>query len=293
LRLPDAFFEVALAPGQRRDFTDILHIPEYFLRFHELAEAIHLRPSGAPQTNGEEPTGGWRLVGGGSSALYCGRSARDCDFPLRFLPATEENEKRASFLSRRHIRMTRKNGRLELENLSLSGGLVFVGTTLVKGGVTAPVSDGEIFSLGQPPGEFKLRCQFLAPTGVRCMRIANWSQWARAGDQNQPEEVADWGVALLQPENSGPAFWQTRWFHSRISFGSGAEAVMRLNTHGLDPVHGYFHHLAGSFWLENASSEGGGVMLDGVPLADGDIAPLCDSSSLNLGGVLFTLLRQR
>ena len=288
LRLPDAFFEVGLTPGRRRDFTEVLNIPAEFLRVYEPAESIHLAPAGH-QPIADDPSG-WRLVGGAGSSLFCGRSTADCDFTLRFFPASEENKQRTTYLSRRHARLHHASGHLYVENASLSGGLLCVGQQPVKTGTVCLLPESDLLSLGQPPGEYRLRCRTIPPPAHRTIRIANLSQWA---GRSLPETEPDWGLTSVLPENSVPAFWNTLWFHSRTSFGSGVEAAMMLDTQRLDPIHGYVHHRHGMFWLENASSEGGGVSVDGIALGDGDIAPLRDGAVILLGDQELICRRQR
>lgn len=290
LRLPDEYVPVhlqTLTPGP----ASVVTIPPSFLGTFEPADVVELiRPD---VTLSEEVLAGWRLCAG--PHLVIGRSSMDCDVPARFLPSSPENAKRSGMLSRRQaVLHMAADGRLEVENVSRSGGLVFAGTQNVRFEEKAPLSGGVPLCLGNRPGELQLTVQIIPPIGKRRLRCSNWDRWGGCAMAGAPPWTEpDWGRANVRFLNTSPAFWQPLWFAAMISFGSSLEADLCIPDSDLEPVHGYFHRTGRCFWIENAAAEGNGVLVNAKPLACGEMAPLRDGARLVLGSVALKVQRIR
>jgi hypothetical protein len=291
LELPNDFRAVLLHRSLKTDDTEVLRIPNPFLKNYQPADVIHLSPENDSST-AEGPLMSWRLCSG-SAGVILGRSSQDCDLVTRFLPGTSENAAKSATLSRKHaiLRIT-PEGRFQAEALT-SHALVHVGTATAPTGVPVPIQDGEVVSLGPPMSEFRLSCRLQNVALVRRFRIANFGNCAASRVKPPQSTNPDWGRAEFECLNSSFSFWNVVWFQAPVPFGSVSDGRIGVNSSDLDSALGYFHHHHGAFWVESCAQRDGAVVLNGTHLEDGDIAPLQDGSVLELNGMKFRLSRVR
>ncbi len=274
-----------------------LRIPPGFLGTAEMASAIVLGSAVLPPAE-PDGVGAWRFIAG-SADVVVGRSAPEVDVVARFLPATPDNDAKSRGLSRRQARLVvAVDGALEVENISASN-VVRAGALNLAPGARGALEPGARVSLGAEPLAWKLGVVRHAPLR-RPFVLSNYGEWhgSRATVLAPTGTDEDWGWAsFVFP--SGASHWQPVWFAAAVSFGSGPDAAVRLPASGLAPVHGFFHHRHGCFWLETVETSpevwvsGSQDALRRFPVQPGVAIPLKTGMRLGLGRAEFTVGRCR
>lgn len=290
LRIPDVFHPLRLDAINSPDACEMLSIPEVFLRYFEPADVLELKPGTPPQ--GDAPHG-WRLCSA-SATLSLGRSTQDADIVTRFLPAGTENNAKSALISRKHalLHINEATGEIHVESLAAHSA-IRIGTVQPRAGELTPVPASEVLGIGQALADIRLRCTVRKPLLPRRFRVANLSQWI--GDritQNLSDE-GNWGRVELDYLNTTPCFWRTVWFHRYVPVGQGHGNVIEIDTDQMDGTPAYLHHLRGCFWIECASEKKDLIVVEGLPLTEGDLVPLRDGMKLTLGGVEHSVKRVR
>ena len=290
LELPDDFRPVLLTRAAQQDRIEVLRVPETFLKTYQPASVVHLSIEGETASAGSPS--GWRLCAGGAGVIL-GRSSQDCDLVTRFLPVNDENNARSATLSRKHAMLrVAPDGKLLAEALSANA-LLHVGPATAATGVPLPLAEGDSIALGPTMSEFRLRCRLHQVAMPRRFRITNFTDCAANRATDPGTATVEWGRAELELLNSTPAFWQVIWFQAPVPFGRDADGRFAFNSPDLNAVLGYFHHYRGSFWIESCAQRENAVMVNGIPLDDGELAPLSDGAALEIDGVKLRLARIR
>lgn len=302
ITLPPAWHPLPLSSLTAMDYrrtTNRRRIPATFQRVYEPMQALSLRPMEAPQeSSATDPTVcGWHLKGGAASQLVLGRSSTDCDLVTRFMPQDEANHGKSAGLSRKHARLSvAESGLLQVTNIS-SGNVVLAGRSAVAVGAGSPLSGNEILALGIPPADLRLNI-LLAPAPEHDIKPVNIEEWqGYNASRILPAPTFSWGHAQIQWLNSAPSFWTTVWFGQMAAFGSAPEAPISLGDSGLDPCHGFIHHLHGCYWLEVISDRDGVWLEDPQnaaftgpqPVPPGVLLPLRSYMQLTLGSKVLRL----
>jgi hypothetical protein len=295
MQLPDAFTSVTLRPFVQRESYEALCIPEDFIHHFEPAEVIHLTPlDGQPHTSASPPSAGWRLCST-ETKLTLGRSTQDADLVTRFLPSNEENNALSALISRKHASLQfSPDGKTLIASVLGTQNHLRKGTTRIHPGDALPfLPSSDVLILGQPPAEFQLRCHKRVALLPRRFRILNLSQWIGHRITDDLDTQENWGSVDFEFPNSSPAFWHTLWFHRYISFGRGKGSAIFVDHEEIDPIHGYIHHLRGTFWIECTSRKHGSLMVDGFAMEYGDIIPLRGGRELRIGNLALQVNRIR
>ncbi len=220
-----------------------------------------------------------------------GRRRAVVDFATLLLPETESNRRKNETISRINTTFFVKNDQIWVQD----GELQPDGSTKPSTNGTSidghPVAAAKALNLskeirvkvGQHNYELLVvQVPAAAPEGPPLVGTG-------ASFSTQPTQVIAsrlTGCVRFVPTAGGEMAVAAVWIFTDAAVGSDPQSAVRLSQAGVPPVAARFHHWQGGFWIE-VPAGGGAVSLDGRRLAPGDVLPMQDARSLQLGALTF------
>lgn len=263
--------------------TGARFIAPAFLRTVPPARVLTLTPV---EADGRELPGGLPLRLVARAEFLIGRRRDACDLVAWFLPRDEDNDQLTRGISKVQVIGTAGAGGIAFQVCPDTNGAYFNGEALEIDGGDAVLRDQARLSLGASPGKrYRIDLQHYPAEGSPAPEAENHRFWPGPG----PEEKPVTGCVVLRPAECPPAFRRCLWLFTEADFGSGEGNPITLPDSGLASSQGLFHHYRGCFWIENSADgrDTAAVRVNGQRLRAGELAPLADGITLELGAARF------
>jgi hypothetical protein len=248
-----------------------MRIPDAFLSRGTAGSTLRLRPvevlRGAPSLELFLKTG---------SDFTLGRST-EADWITAFFPRSEKNDLRSRRLSKLHVRLAHREGRLCAHRLG-SGTLAVGQREAEAGGPGLPLGERETLLLAED-----YRLELRADSSLHgTMHFAQGEAW-RGG----PLRWGDFafGAVRLEPLNSLPVLRLSCWLFTDVGFGGAPAGVLAAGSE-LAPLQGAFLTAGGCFWMLNLV-DNAKLTVNGHRLARHDVVPFTNGDSIWLGAVRY------
>lgn len=197
-----------------------------------------------------------------------GRSTGEADCVTWFLPRSPRNDALTRRISRVHATIACDGGRLWISDSGTANGTSIDGV-MIKGRVAVPLTTHSEVVLA---GEYKLIVDPL-PLAFPNLEVE--------GLPSAPEDAPCGAVRFHAAEGAGPEP-KPIWLLRQLAFGSGRGCGVRFQDDALEEVHGMCVLFGETVWI-GVVAAGGGVWLDGIPLEQGELAPLKACRALKIG----------
>ena len=252
-------------------------IPRWLLPVSQFGNVLHLTPQG----EGDIPIS---LVA--RPVFRIGRSRSMTDYPTRIMKADGSVDEEATVLLSR-VQAVAEAGPLGISLRDGNGQKASANGSSWNG---EPLSSKQGILI-EGPGELQLGGAYtlsVAPTvgpaeGPRS--IENFAEWWTPGPE--PDlEVLDFAAVVFWPLKGQRATRDAVWVGRGVGINLAKEGGFSWDlTAPRSPAEFVFAH--GGFWLANASMEQNAIRLNDAALGPGQIAPLANTQTLEIGGRRF------
>jgi hypothetical protein len=206
------------------------------------------------------------------------------DYPVRYLPETEDNRRKTSTISRINATLFLRGRQIWVQDGQMAedgssqpsrNGTVVDDERLLRAAAPLDLSTDRRIRLGQ--FGFEVRAVWLPPGAPR-----------GSGAQPAAPSGGPGGCIRFFPPPPEAASVILIWILSSAGLGSGPGAAIRLGQ-SFPAIAARIHHGSGRFWLETPPAPKSVLSLDGRPLAAGEFVSLQAAHQLRLGPLKYSL----